>query len=273
MKITNGKDFWAGLMFIGFGLGFMLVAQNYAMGNAVRMGPAYFPTVLGGMLAVLGAAIFSRAFASKISHPLAVFPFRLWFVVGGIALGVIAFYTQVPRDGGDVTKVAHMVLAGVSIGLLFAAFGQQALWVILVAVVAFGYLLKPLGVVLTVFILMAVSTVPGFPWTRKDFQMLPIYAAAGVGLTYLTLLVSPWIRQALLAFWSTIGLNLNATLVLIFVELGLGAGVAFLAGRYKWPQATASQVTVLSYALAVFSVAAFVHGLGLPLNIWPAFLE
>ena len=59
MKITNGKDFWAGLMFIAFGLGFMLVAGNYAMGNAVRMGPAYFPTVLGGMLAVLGGVIFS----------------------------------------------------------------------------------------------------------------------------------------------------------------------------------------------------------------------
>jgi len=28
MKIANGKDFWAGVMFIAFGLGFMLVAQN-----------------------------------------------------------------------------------------------------------------------------------------------------------------------------------------------------------------------------------------------------
>ena len=46
MKIANGKDFWAGLMFVAFGLAFMFVARNYAMGNAVRMGPAYFPTVL-----------------------------------------------------------------------------------------------------------------------------------------------------------------------------------------------------------------------------------
>jgi len=82
MKITNGKDFWAGVMFIAFGLAFMVVAQNYAMGNAVRMGPAYFPTVLGGMLAVLGAAVFLRAFMSKIEHPLRVFPFRDSFFVG-----------------------------------------------------------------------------------------------------------------------------------------------------------------------------------------------
>ena len=65
MKIKNGKDFWAGLMFISFGLGFALVAQNYPMGSAVRMGPAYFPTVLGALLAVLGGAILFRAFVSK----------------------------------------------------------------------------------------------------------------------------------------------------------------------------------------------------------------
>ena len=32
MKIHNGKDFWSGLMFIGFGLGFMFVSRNYPMG-------------------------------------------------------------------------------------------------------------------------------------------------------------------------------------------------------------------------------------------------
>src|SRR2546425_13181410 len=99
MKITNGKDFWAGAMFIAFGLAFMIVAQNYAMGNAVRMGPAYFPTVLGGILAVLGAVVLLRAFVSKIEHPLRVFPFRLWYIPIGVGLGVLAFYTQPSRDG------------------------------------------------------------------------------------------------------------------------------------------------------------------------------
>lgn len=63
MKIRAPKDFWAGLMFIAFGLGFMLVARNYAMGTAVRMGPAYFPTVLGGLLALIGLAIFVKSLA------------------------------------------------------------------------------------------------------------------------------------------------------------------------------------------------------------------
>jgi hypothetical protein len=200
MKITNGKDFWAGLMFIGFGLGFMIVANNYAMGTAVRMGPAYFPTVLGGMLAVLGAAVFFRAFVSKIPHPLAVFPFRLWFVVGGLVLGVFAFYTQVPRDGGEVEKIAHELLSGVAIGLLFAAFGPRSLWVILVSVVVFGYMLKPLGLVLAAGLLIF-----GSAWGGHEFKP--------------------------------------------------------------------KEVTFLFVALAIFSVFAFVKGLGLPMNIWPAFLE
>ena len=65
MKIKAPKDFWAGLMFIGFGIGFLVVAQNYAMGTAVRMGPAYFPTVLGGILALIGLAIFVKSFVTN----------------------------------------------------------------------------------------------------------------------------------------------------------------------------------------------------------------
>jgi hypothetical protein len=64
MRIKSPKDFWAGLMFMGVGLFFMIWAlTHYQMGTAVRMGPAYFPTVLGGMLAVLGLMTLIEAFA------------------------------------------------------------------------------------------------------------------------------------------------------------------------------------------------------------------
>jgi len=62
VKATGTRDFWAGLMFMAFGAGFMILARDYAMGSAVRMGPAYFPTVLGGLLGLLGAIVFARAF-------------------------------------------------------------------------------------------------------------------------------------------------------------------------------------------------------------------
>jgi hypothetical protein len=63
MKIKAPKDFWAGLMFIAFGVVFAWVAQNYQMGTAVRMGPAYFPTVLGGILVVLGLLVLIESLA------------------------------------------------------------------------------------------------------------------------------------------------------------------------------------------------------------------
>jgi putative tricarboxylic transport membrane protein len=64
MKIKSPKDFWAGVMFLGFGLFFVVWAlAHYQMGSAVRMGPAYFPAVLGGLLAFLGLLVFIEAFA------------------------------------------------------------------------------------------------------------------------------------------------------------------------------------------------------------------
>ena len=50
----NNQDFWAGLMLIGTGLAAVLIARDYPFGTALRMGPSYFPSVLGGLLAIAG---------------------------------------------------------------------------------------------------------------------------------------------------------------------------------------------------------------------------
>lgn len=65
MKIRNSKDFYAGLIFFSFGVGTVMVAWNYPMGTAARMGPGYFPCVLGGSLAILGLVIGIRALWSS----------------------------------------------------------------------------------------------------------------------------------------------------------------------------------------------------------------
>ena len=54
MAIRNKRDFWSGVMFIVTGVMFMVLSQQYQMGTAAKMGPAYFPTVLGGLMAFLG---------------------------------------------------------------------------------------------------------------------------------------------------------------------------------------------------------------------------
>ena len=61
MRVARSKEFWSGLMFIGFGLGFVIIARDYTLGTAARMGPAYFPTVLGGVLILLGVSLVVRS--------------------------------------------------------------------------------------------------------------------------------------------------------------------------------------------------------------------
>jgi len=60
--IRNPKDFWAGLIYLGIGLGAVYIAQDYEMGTAVRMGPGYFPNVLGSALALIGLIALLRSF-------------------------------------------------------------------------------------------------------------------------------------------------------------------------------------------------------------------
>jgi hypothetical protein len=57
MKIKSQEDFWSGLMFIGFGIAAIVISREYPMGSAMRMGPGYFPTLIGGGLVALGLII------------------------------------------------------------------------------------------------------------------------------------------------------------------------------------------------------------------------
>ena len=57
MTIRNRKDFWSAVMFIVFGVLFIAWSTDYQFGTTQRMGPGYFPTVLGIMLVVLGILV------------------------------------------------------------------------------------------------------------------------------------------------------------------------------------------------------------------------
>jgi hypothetical protein len=50
----RNRDFWAGLMLIAAGAAAMWIARSYQFGTLLRMGPGYFPTVLGGVLVLFG---------------------------------------------------------------------------------------------------------------------------------------------------------------------------------------------------------------------------
>ena len=52
MNIKSQKDFFSGLMFMGFGVAFAWGSSSYTIGSGARMGPGYFPLVLGVLLAL-----------------------------------------------------------------------------------------------------------------------------------------------------------------------------------------------------------------------------
>jgi hypothetical protein len=56
----NNKDVWAGLMLITIGAAAMVLARNYGFGTALRMGPGFFPIVLGALLFLFGVAILAK---------------------------------------------------------------------------------------------------------------------------------------------------------------------------------------------------------------------
>lgn len=53
----NNRDFFAGLLYILTGAVGMWIARDYPFGSALRMGPGYFPSVLGGMMIGFGIAV------------------------------------------------------------------------------------------------------------------------------------------------------------------------------------------------------------------------
>jgi hypothetical protein len=83
----NPKDFWTGLLYIFFGASAIIIARDYNMGTAVRMGPAFFPTILGAVLAVIGAIAVIRSFIVP-GTPIGRFSFK---GLGLVTLSVVVF--------------------------------------------------------------------------------------------------------------------------------------------------------------------------------------
>ena len=61
MRIRAPKDFWSGVMFCGFAAVGIIAARGYSLGATGKMGPGYFPLLLGIVLAVLGLVLIARS--------------------------------------------------------------------------------------------------------------------------------------------------------------------------------------------------------------------
>jgi hypothetical protein len=89
VQIKNRRDFYAGIMFFLFGVAFLAFSMEYQMGTAAKMGPAYFPAVLGGLLALLGAIIIFGS-ADKKAMNLTVEKFDLG-LSGYVLVSIVLF--------------------------------------------------------------------------------------------------------------------------------------------------------------------------------------
>ena len=65
MTIKNQPDFYSGLMFMVAGLAFAWGATDYNVGSGARMGPGYFPLMLGILMALVGCVIVFRTLVAK----------------------------------------------------------------------------------------------------------------------------------------------------------------------------------------------------------------
>ena len=140
LRIKSQQDWWAGLMFIAFGLFFILFSlgtpafidsivgtkliAGYQMGSSVRMGPAYFPAVLGGLMAFLG---------------------------------LLVLFDSIVEEGPRVAK-----------------FHFRPLLFIAVSSLAFAYLLKPLGLALASVALVFISAYGGHEFKWKEVTIMSV---------------------------------------------------------------------------------------------------
>jgi len=147
VQIRNQKNFWSGVMFAVAGVAFAGFAREYEMGTAQRMGPAFFPTVLGLLLAALGVIVAIQGLAARTVD-------------------------------GKIEK-----------------FHFDALGWVLGAVVLFGVLLRPAGLIVALIGLIVVSAIGSHEFKWKE--TVPLTA----GLVVMVLAVFIWGLKLTIPVW------------------------------------------------------------------------
>ena len=106
--VRSPKDFWAGALYTAIGAAAVLIARGYRFGEGARMGAGYFPTVLGGLLMLVGIAALVRSVIRSGSQIGTIAWRPLILVVGGTAL-----FGLLLEPAGSF--LALIVLLGVSV--------------------------------------------------------------------------------------------------------------------------------------------------------------
>ena len=140
MKLKSHKDFWAGIMYMAVGLSFAIGAQNYTIGTSARMGPGYFPFILGILLTLIGAAVSFK----------------------GLREG--------PPDGDPVGKWAWKQV-------FFILAANFAFGILLVGLPSFG--IPAMGLIVAIYALVFIASLAGHEFQAKAVFVLATVLAVG----------------------------------------------------------------------------------------------
>jgi hypothetical protein len=140
MAIKSQKDFFSGLLFTAVGVAFAWGATNYSVGTGARMGPGYFPLILGICMAILGAVITFKALVVETADGEKVGAFAwkpLFFIIAanlvfgisigglpsiklpamGLIFGIFAL-TFIASKAGDEFKFKEVAVLAVILSIL-----------------------------------------------------------------------------------------------------------------------------------------------------------
>ena len=128
LDFRHNQDFWAGVMLIATGLAAVVIARDYAFGTALRMGPGYFPSVLGGLLVLAGLYLVVKGLRSgeKIAGT--------WSVRALIVLPLsLVLFGLLMEYAGFVPALAVLIFGSAAAGTEFK-FGEVALLTVFLTV-------------------------------------------------------------------------------------------------------------------------------------------
>lgn len=149
MNIKSQKDFFSGLMFMSVGVAFAWGATNYTLGDGARMGPGYFPLMLGVLLAVLGGVITFQALVVE--------------TVDGDNVGAFAW-----------KPLILIILANVLFGVLLGGLPSIKL--------------PAMGLIVAIFALTFVASAAGEDFSIKSCLILSTVLAIGSYLAFIVVL-------------------------------------------------------------------------------------
>jgi Tripartite tricarboxylate transporter TctB family len=285
-------------MFLVVGGLFAIGAQKYNVGSAARMGPGYFPMLLGIMLAILGAAIIVYAMAHNPAHgkdgdKIGSWAWKpLFHVLGanvlfGIALGglpslkipafglVVGIFVLVAFGGlADKTNQPRAMLKAFFLAMPIAAFG-------LTVAKLFPKLQGVIGVMPFLVVCVLLSALAGYaflsfllPLIFRGFNgnanfkkaMLGV-AAAGVVYGLFTVFMSAEQGKfaANFAFIAEIEFKIVLAVSLILL-------IPRFATKFGFNDSNAVQLALLISTMCFLSVWAFIDGLRLQIPMWPTFI-